>query len=46
VGTTTGVAVATGGLSLLARGLLDRITAEAKVCEDALARTGQTNPKR
>ena len=44
--TTTGVAVATGGLSLLARGLLDRITAEAKVCEEALARAGQTNPER
>ncbi len=44
--TTTGVAVATGGLSLLARGLLDRITAEAKVCEEALARAGHTNPER
>jgi len=30
--TTTGVAVATGGLSLLARGLWDRVTAEADLC--------------
>ena len=32
--TTTGVAVATGGLSLLARGLWDRVSAEASVCEE------------
>ena len=31
--TTTGVAVATGGLSLLARGLWDRVTAEASICD-------------
>jgi hypothetical protein len=31
--TTTGAAVATGGLSLLARGLWDRLSAEADVCE-------------
>jgi len=31
--TTTGVAVATGGLSLLARGLFDRLSAEADTCE-------------
>jgi uncharacterized protein involved in outer membrane biogenesis len=33
--TTTGVAVATGGLSILGKGLYDRITAEAKVCDKA-----------
>ena len=35
---TGGVAVATGGLSLLARGLFDRLTAEADICaqEDAV----------
>jgi uncharacterized protein involved in outer membrane biogenesis len=32
--TTTGVAVATGGLSLLARGLWDRVSAEASICEE------------
>lgn len=32
--TTTGAAVATGGLSLLARGLWDRLSAEADICED------------
>ena len=31
--TTTGAAVATGGLSLLARGLWDRLSAEADICE-------------
>jgi hypothetical protein len=30
--TTTGAAVATGGLSLLARGLWDRLSAEADLC--------------
>ena len=30
--TTTGAAVATGGLSLLARGLWDRLSAEADIC--------------
>jgi len=34
--TTTGIAVATGGLSILARGLFDRITAENKVCDKAM----------
>ncbi|HSN56324.1 MAG TPA: AsmA family protein [Candidatus Sulfomarinibacteraceae bacterium] len=33
---TTGVAVATAGISILAKGLLDRVTAEKKVCETAL----------
>jgi uncharacterized protein involved in outer membrane biogenesis len=32
--TTTGAAVATGGLSLLARGLWDRLAAEASICEE------------
>jgi len=31
----TGAAVATGGLSLLAHGLFDRVTAEKKVCREA-----------
>ena len=34
--TSTGVAVATMGISLLAKGMFDRITAEKKVCEQAL----------
>ena len=34
--TTTGVAVATMGLSLVARGLFDRVTAEKEVCKKAL----------
>ncbi len=34
--TTTGVAVATAGLSLLARGMWDRVTSEKKVCKNAL----------
>jgi len=33
---TTGVAVVTMGISLVAKGMLDRITAEKKVCEQAL----------
>jgi hypothetical protein len=32
--TTTGVAVATGGLSLLAKGLWDRVSAEADMCKE------------
>ena len=36
--TTTGAAVATGGLSLLARGLWDRLSAEADMCK-SLPRT-------
>ncbi|MEE4273072.1 MAG: AsmA-like C-terminal region-containing protein [Thermoanaerobaculales bacterium] len=35
---TTGVAVATMGISLVARGLWDRVTAEKKVCRRALKR--------
>ena len=34
---STGVAVATAGLSLLGKGLYDRVTSEGKVCEKALA---------
>jgi hypothetical protein len=30
---TTGAAVATGGLSLLARGLWNRLSAETSICE-------------
>ena len=33
--TATGVAVATAGVSLLARGLWDRVTAEKKICKSA-----------
>ncbi len=36
--TTGGVAVATGGLSLLARGLWDRMSAENDICAEANAR--------
>jgi hypothetical protein len=39
--TSTGVAVATGGLSILGKGLLDRITAERKVCKQALRKAGE-----
>ncbi len=34
--TSTGVAVATMGLSLVAKGMFDRVTAEKKVCKHAL----------
>jgi len=37
--TTTGAAVATGGLSLLARSLWDRLSAEKSICEDQVAPT-------
>jgi uncharacterized protein involved in outer membrane biogenesis len=33
--TATGAAVATGGLSLLARGLWDRVSAESSICEES-----------
>jgi len=33
--TTTGAAVATGGLSVLARGLWDRVSAEADICDQS-----------
>jgi len=38
---STGVAVATLGLSLVAKGMLDRITAEKKVCKQALEEIGR-----
>ena len=38
---STGVAVATLGLSVLAKGMLDRITAEKKVCKWALEEIGR-----
>jgi hypothetical protein len=47
--TTTGVAVATGGLSILGRGLWDRVTAEKKVCKKAIEkarRQAEERPKR
>jgi hypothetical protein len=34
---STGVAVATLGISIVAKGMLDRATAEKKVCKKALA---------
>jgi hypothetical protein len=34
--TTTGVAVATAGLSILGKGMWDRVTAERKVCKQAI----------
>jgi len=44
--TTTGVAVATAGVSILGRGLWDRITADRKVCKLALERAEQEDRKR
>jgi uncharacterized protein involved in outer membrane biogenesis len=42
---STGVAVATMGISLVAKGFLDRITAEKKVCKKALEEIGrQSDP--
>ena len=38
---STGVAVATMGISLVAKGFLDRITAEKKVCKKALEEIGR-----
>jgi uncharacterized protein involved in outer membrane biogenesis len=38
---TTGVAVATMGISIVAKGLWDRITAEKKVCRRALKQVGE-----
>jgi uncharacterized protein involved in outer membrane biogenesis len=42
---TTGVAVATAGLSVLAKGLWDRITAEANVCAQALKKIEKQQQK-
>jgi hypothetical protein len=39
--TTTGAAVATAGLSLLARGMWDRVTAEKKVCANAIKKAAK-----
>jgi uncharacterized protein involved in outer membrane biogenesis len=48
--TSTGAAVATGGLSLLGKGLWDRVTAEGKVCKrclkDAEKRLAGKKPRR
>jgi len=44
--TTTGVAVATAGLSLVGRGLWDRVTADRKVCKLALERAEEKDRKR
>jgi uncharacterized protein involved in outer membrane biogenesis len=38
---STGVAVASLGLSLVAQGMLDRVTAEKKVCSQALKKIGR-----
>jgi len=38
---STGVAVATMGLSLVAKGMYDRVTAEKKVCKNALKEIGR-----
>jgi hypothetical protein len=38
---STGVAVATMGLSLVAKGMYDRVTAEKKVCKKALKEIGR-----
>jgi hypothetical protein len=43
--TSTGIAVATGGLSILGKGLYDRITAEQKVCEKALKKAEKRRRK-
>jgi hypothetical protein len=43
---STGIAVATGGLSLVGKGLLDRITAEQKVCELALKKVENRRQKK
>ncbi|HZN53773.1 MAG TPA: AsmA-like C-terminal region-containing protein, partial [Candidatus Polarisedimenticolaceae bacterium] len=43
---STGAAVATGGLTLLFRGIYDRITAERKVCVNALERARKDEAER
>jgi len=43
--TSTGIAVATGGISILAKGLFDRITAEQKVCEQAVKKVEKRRRK-
>jgi len=48
--TSTGLAIATGGLSLLGKGLWDRVTAEQKVCKkvrkEAVRRLGGEPPRK
>jgi len=39
--TSTGVAVATLGISVVAKGMYDRVTAEKKVCKEALEQIGR-----
>jgi len=41
---STSAAVATLGLSLVAKGMFDRVTAEKKVCEKALEQIGRNSP--
>jgi hypothetical protein len=41
----TGIGVATLGISFVAKGLLDRVTAENKVCDQALAKIGRAQEK-
>ena len=43
---STGVAVATMGISLVAKGMLDRATAEKKVCEQALEEIAKADRER
>jgi uncharacterized protein involved in outer membrane biogenesis len=43
--TSTGLAVATGGLSILGKGLWDRITAEQNVCKQALKKVEKRQRK-
>ncbi len=42
---STGAAVATLGITWVAKGMLDRATAEKKVCEKALEEIAKTDPK-
>jgi hypothetical protein len=42
---STGAAVATFGLTILSRGIYNRITAEKKVCVDALAEARKQEDK-
>jgi hypothetical protein len=44
-GASVGAAVATGGLSLLAEGLLDRVTADSNPCDTALGKKAASTPK-
>jgi len=43
---STGAAVATLGLSLVAKGMYDRVTAEKKVCQEALEKIGRPPGKK